>query len=112
MLKRRVNMNLEVATIVKKGRTVNLLYKGYIYTQRKDGPSGGKQYWRCTERTGCKGRVHTSTDTEDVRVLMYTDHDSHLPDETKIVAVTAKAKLCDLGCNNPLRPLKNCTGTL
>ena len=104
MLKQTVNMNLDVATIIKKGRGVNLLYKGC--THRKDGSSGGKQYWRCTERTGCKGRVHTSTDTEDVRVLMYTDHDSHLPDETKIVAVTAKAKLCDLACNNPLKPLK------
>ena len=104
MLKQTVNMNLDVTTIVKKGCGVNLLYKGY--THRKDGSSGGKQYWRCTEQTGCKGRVHTSTDTEDVRVFMYTDHDSHLPDETKIVAVTAKAKLCDLACNNPLKPLK------
>ena len=72
--------------IVKKGRGTNLVYKGY--THRKDGTSGGKQYWRCTQRTACKGRVHTTGEGDNVTVVMYKDHDTHMPDEEKAVKVT------------------------
>ena len=90
--------------IVKKGRGTNLVYKGY--THRKDGTSGGKQYWRCTQRTTCKGRVHTTGEGDNVTVVMYKDHDTHMPDEEKAVKVTVKSKLCEMAKEDPIRPLK------
>ena len=89
---------------MKKGRDTNLVYKGY--THRKDGKSGGKQYWRCTQCTACKGRVHTTGEGYNVTVVMYKDHDTHMLDEEKAVIVTVKSKLCEMAKEDPIHPLK------
>ena len=48
------------ATIVKKGRGTNLLYRDYAH--KKDRKYGMKQHWRCVH-PGCPGRIHTINDS-------------------------------------------------
>ena len=88
----------EKPTIVKKGRGVNLIYRGHCH--KKDRVSAGKQLWRCVKAKGCTGRAHTIGDGENLDVVHFVDK-SHPPDEEKAFAAAAKSTLCDLVHGNP-----------
>jgi hypothetical protein len=53
---------MDVPTIEKKGRGVNLLYNGYRYSKDKKN-SADVQYWKCAIRR-CPGCAHTTGNDE------------------------------------------------
>ena len=69
----------DVPMIVRKGRGVNLVYKRYCH--KKDKARGDKQHWRCVQ-TGCRGRVHTTGEGDNLAAVHFVDH-NHIPDEEK-----------------------------
>ena len=99
-----INHFIMEATVVKKGRGVNLIYQGYRH--KKDRPLSGKQLWRCVQ-TGCSARIHTEPSCEPgstPQVLHFVGH-NHIPDSEAVMAVRVKSKVCELASMNILQPL-------
>ena len=93
---------MDQPTIVKKGRGVNLIHRGYRYSKDKKSQTG-VQYWKCTTRN-CSGRAHT-TDTDQLLVIKLQPHD-HEPDQEAANAAKIKADLCERAAQNPTVPMK------
>ena len=93
---------MDVPTIVRKGRGVNLLHNGYRYSKDKKN-TAGVQYWKCAVRS-CTGRAHT-TGNDEVLLLKSTDHD-HEPDMEAALSAKMKSDLCERAADNPTLPMK------
>ena len=93
---------MDVPTIVKKGRGVNLLHNGYRYSKDKKN-TAGVQYWKCAVRS-CTGRAHT-TGNDEVQLFKSTDHD-HGPDMEAALSAKMKSDLCERAADNPTLPMK------
>ena len=87
---------MNVPTIVRKGRGVNLLHNGYRYSKAMKN-TAGVQYWKCAVRS-CPGRAHTTGNDE---VLKSTDHD-HEPDMEAALSAKMKSDLCERAADNPI----------
>jgi hypothetical protein len=83
---------MDVPTILKKGRGVNLLHNGYRYSKDKKN-TVGVQY------RSCPGRAHT-TGNDEVQLLKSTDHD-HEPDMEAALSAKMKSDLCERAADNP-----------
>ena len=88
---------MDVPTIVKKGRGINLLHNGYRYSKDKKN-TAGVQY------RSCPGRAHT-TGNDEVQLLKSTDHD-HEPDMEAALSAKMKSDLCERAADNPTLPMK------
>ena len=95
-------ITMDVPTIVKKGRGVNLLHNGYRYSKDKKN-TAGVQYWKCAVRSST-GRAHT-TGNDEVQLLKSTDHD-HEPDMEAALSAKMKSDLCERAADNPTLPMK------
>ena len=93
---------MDVPTILKKGRGVNLLHNGYRYSKDKKN-TAGVQYWKCAVRSRT-GRAHT-TGNDEVQLLKSTDHD-HGPDMEAALSAKMKSDLYERAADNSTLPMK------
>ena len=95
-------ITMDVPTIVRKGRGVNLVHNGYRYSKDKKN-TADVQYWKCAVRS-CPGRAHT-TGNDEVQLLKSTDHD-HEPAMEVALSAKMKSDLCQRAADNPTLPMK------
>ena len=64
-----------------------------------------KQHWRCTiVGQGCRGRVHTVGEGDELQVVHRTEH-NHMPDEEATAGIILQAELCEQAKQQPVVPL-------
>ena len=90
----------DVAELVKFGRGVNLIHRGFI--MKRDRRTQDKQYWRCT-KSGCPGRLHTDF-LQPPTILQSAPH-GHMPDEELVRSRKVTRDLCLAAEDRPLVPL-------
>ena len=89
----------DMAKVIKFGKGVNLVLNDYRY--KKDCKCGSK-HWRCVMvRQGCKARLHTVGDEDNIDVINQTPHD-HLADADYILGCHkgSPARLSERTANN------------
>ena len=97
------NMEHQRPRLVKFKRGFNLIVGLYRY--KKDGKHKDKQHWRCTPvGRGCRGRVHTTGEGDNIRVVHITEH-NHPPDEEATAGIVLKATLCEQAKQQDVVPL-------
>ena len=89
--------------IVKKGRGINLIHRGFQHSKDKRGRDG-KQYWKCIKRS-CPGRIHTTGEMDALQIVKTLDHD-HQPDLESVNTSKIKSDLCERAAAAPTVPLK------
>jgi hypothetical protein len=86
--------------IIKAGRGVNLILNHYRY--KKDGKYSAKQHWRCVVTgQGCRGRLHTIGEGDDLQVVHTAEH-NHMADKEKAATVQTRPSYAPWLNNNQL----------
>ena len=100
----RHKMATEVEIMVSQRGKPKLGYQGHVYVKDKLSKDGRTQFWRCQDVGSCKGRLHTSVESNEVLRIVGTHSDE--PDPTNLEMCRKISSLKEMAMQSQETPLQ------